>query len=240
MLTTYNQGCSIHKEQVVINAKIITCGLYFTGAHLVIRDSRIYGTVHNGGSGQITIVDTTINGGSDHSESVGGNNITILRSNLEGDQHEFHCGSNCTLKNSWLHDNYNGASLGWHQNGFLTNGGANFTIVHNSVYCVGGCTSDIAFIPDANVSHAYIDKNLLVATADASYCLYPSSDHPRKPGIVSQITVTDNVFQHGPKGECAQYGPVYGWNRPNTKRGTDGYGNVWSGNKWDNGKALSP
>ena len=77
-----------------------------------------------------------------------------------------------------------------HQNGFLTNGGSNFVIRHNSFYCVGGCTSDIGFIPDDNISNATADKYLLVATEDAAFCLYPSSDHPRKPGILSGMVVT--------------------------------------------------
>ena len=105
---------------------------------------------------------------------------------------------NCTLENSWLHDNFNGEALGWHQNGFLSNGGSNFVIRHNSVNCVGGCTLDIGFIPDYNVSNAVVHKNLLVATFYGAFCLYPSSDHPAKPGIVSGMVVTDNVFSGGP------------------------------------------
>ena len=136
-----------------------------------------------------------------------------------------------------MRDNFNGESLGWHQNGFLSNGGSNYTFQHNSVYCVGGCTSDIAFIPDHNISNATVEKNLLAATSYASYCLYPSSASS-KPGTVTGMVVTDNVFQRGANGKCAVYGPVYGWDTPGNTPGTDGYGNVWSGNMWDNGQPL--
>jgi hypothetical protein len=205
---------------------------------VTIEDSQINGTVHTDGSGSVLIEHTTINGGSDHSESVGGANLTVLYDNIYGDQHEVHCYSDCTVENSWLHNNFNGLRLGWHENGFFNDGGTNFTVIHNSVYCVGGCTGDITFIPDGNVSYATVSKNLLVATMYASYCLYPSSDPGYKPGIMTHMVVTDNVFQRGSNGKCAMYGPVYGWDRPTRTPDADGYGNVWSGNIWNNGKAL--
>jgi hypothetical protein len=237
--TPYHGSCTIAANNAVVDAKTINCDLDVTGSNVTIENSEINGTVHNNGNGHLLIENSVLNGGDDHSETVGGSDITILGSNLYGDQHEFHCGSGCTLENSWLHDNFNGNALGWHQNGFLSNGGSNFSIVHNSVYCVGGCTADIAFIPDDDISNATVSKNLLVATQYASYCLYPSSAHPAKPGVVEEMTITDNVFQRGPQGDCAGYGPVYGWDTPTASPG-DGYHNVWSGNVWDNGHPVTP
>lgn len=234
----YTGPCTISVANTVIDAKLINCPLDVTAPGVTIQDSKIYGQVHNNSSGLLEIKDTEIDGGSDTSETVGGNDITILGSNLYGDQHEFHCGSNCTVENSWLHDNYDFGPSD-HQNGFLSTGGSNFDLEHNSVYCVGGCTADIAFIPNGNISNATVDKNLLVANTEMAFCLYPSSDHPSKPGIVSGMVVTDNVFQRGSNGKCGGYGPVYGWDTPTNTPGTDGYGNVWSGNTWDNGQALS-
>jgi hypothetical protein len=237
-LTAYTGPCEITASDVVIDARAVNCALSFTGSSLTITDSMINGEVFNNGSGSVLIQDSELNGGSDHSETVLGSNLEILSSNLHGNQHEVYCADNCTIENSWLHDNFNGASLGWHQNGFLSTGGYGYTLEHNSVGCVGGCTGDITFIPNGNVSHGTVDKNLLVATSDVAYCLYPSSDSSGKPGIVSQMTVTDNVFQRGSNGKCGYFGPVYGWDTPNNSPGTDGYGNVWSGNMWDNGEVL--
>jgi hypothetical protein len=239
-LSNYTGSCNISASNTVIDGKNISCGVVVTGSNVTIKNSQISGTVQNNGNGNLLIEDTTINGGNDQSESIGGSNITLLRSNLYGDQHEIYCGSNCTVEDSWLHDNFNGQALGWHQNGFLSTGGSGYTLVHNSVYCVGGCTADITFIPNDNISNATISKNLLVASPNSAYCLYPSSDHPGKPGNVSQMTVTDNVFQSGSDGKCATYGPVYGWDSPTSSPGADGYHNVWSGNKWNDGKALGP
>jgi hypothetical protein len=238
-LGTYRGSCEIRRT-MTISAKSISCGLIILSGHVTIKNDMINGTVHTDGSGSVLIEDTTINGGSDHSESVGGANLTVIQDNIYGDQHEVHCYSNCTVENSWLHDNYNGASLGWHENGFFNDGGSHFTLIHNSVYCVGGCTADITFIPDGNVSYATVNKNLLVATRYAGYCLYPSSDPRYKPGVMTHMVITDNVFQHGSNGKCATYGPVYGWDRPTNNPDSDGYGNVWSGNVWNNGKPLGP
>jgi hypothetical protein len=237
-LSGFTGSCDISRN-TVITGKTVNCTLSVNSGNLTLSDSMVNGEVFNNGSGSVLIQDSTLNGGSDMSETVLGSNLTILSSNLYGNQHEVYCGGNCTIKDSWLHDNHDFGSSD-HQNGFLSTGGSAYLLQHNSVYCVGGCTGDITFIPNDDVSDATVSRNLLVATPDAAYCLYPSSDHPSKPGVVSQMTVTGNVFQHGPNGKCAFYGPVYGWDDPTASPGTDGYGNVWSGNTWENGQPLDP
>jgi hypothetical protein len=237
-LAAYSGSCTITKS-TVIDDRAVNCELTVRSGDLTLEHSFVSGEVYNNGSGSVVIENTTLNGGSDDSETVGGNNITVLSSNLYGNQHEVYCDDNCVVRNSWLHDNFNGTSLGWHQNGFLSTGGSGYTLEHNSVYCVGNCTSDIGFIPNDNISDAVVSQNLFVATADASYCLYPSSNSG-KPGTVEEVSVTDNVFQRGPQGTCAFYGPVSNWDSPTSVPNSDGYHNVWSGNVWDNGKALGP
>ncbi len=237
-LSAYNGSCTLTKN-TVISSKTVNCTLSVNSGNLTLDDSMVNGEVYNNGSGSVLIENTTMNGGSAETETVLGSNLTIMNSSLYGNQHEVYCGSNCTIENSWLHDNYDFGSSD-HQNGFLSTGGDTYNLQHNSVYCVGGCTGDITFIPNGDISGATVSKNLFVATTDAAYCLYPSSDPPAKPGIVEQMTVVDNVFQHGPNGNCAFYGPVYGWDSPTSSPGTDGYGNVWSGNIWDNGAPLNP
>ena len=138
-----------------------------------------------------------------------------------------------------MRDNFNGESLGWHQNGFLSNGGSNYTFQHNSVYCVGGCTSDIAFIPDDNISNATVEKNLLAATSYASYCLYPSSASS-KPGTVTGMVVTDNVFQRGANGKCAVYGPCTAGTRQTIRPVPTAMAMSGRVKLWDNGQPLGP
>ena len=240
--TPYQGPVVVSTNNTVISGKIITNqGLVIEASGVVIKDSIVdQTTIQNRGGQPLLIENTKINGGSQlEFPSVGGSNVTVLRDNIYGGQHEVDCAGNCVVEDSWLHDNANGAAAGSHQNGFFNNGGSNFLIRHNTVYCVGGCTADISFIPDGDISNAVVTKNFLMATAYAGYCLDPSSDAPAKPGIVNQMTVTDNVFGRGATGKCAVYGPVGGWDTPNSRRGTDGYGNIWSGNTWDDARPLS-
>lgn len=237
-LSAYQGSCELSGD-TVIDDKTVNCALNVNSGNLTLENSMVNGEVYNNGSGTVLIENATMNGGDAETETVLGNNVTILDSNLYGNQHEVYCGNNCTVENSWLHNNYDFGSAD-HQNGFLSTGGDGYNLQHNSVYCVGGCTGDITFIPNGDVSNAVVNQNLFVATADAAYCLYPSSDSPTKPGIVEEMTITDNVFQRGSNGTCAYYGPVYGWDASNDNPGTDGYHNVWSGNVWDDGKVLGP
>lgn len=241
-LTNYTGLCDIRTDNLVIDSKLLNCGgMLVYAKNVTIKNSKIVGPIlTNADDASLTITDTEVDGSSDHSQTTGDGNLTLLRINAYGNQHEVHCSYNCSVQDSWLHDNYDGGALGWHENGFITNGGADFTIRHNSVYCTGGCTGDITLIPDDNVTNMTIDRNLLVASPSSAFCLYPSSNHPGKPGTVQQIKVTNNVFQHGSNNKCATYGPIAGWDTPNSNPGTDGYGNVWSGNKWDDGTTLNP
>ena len=94
-LSTYTGPCTISAPNTVIDAKLINCALDVTASGVTIQDSKIKGQVHNNSSGALVIKITEIDGGDDQSETVGGDNITILGSNLNGDQYEFHCGSSC-------------------------------------------------------------------------------------------------------------------------------------------------
>jgi hypothetical protein len=221
-------------SNTVIIGRTISCQVIVNSGNLRLEDSSLTGEVYNNGKGSVLIEDSTLNGGSDPTETVLGGNIIIERSNLYGNQHEVYCSDNCTIENSWLHDNHDFGSAD-HQNGFLTTGGSQYDLQHNSVGCAGGCTGDITFL--GSDSDAVVNKNLLVAAPSAAYCLYPWSGDDSSV-VVNQMTITDNVFQRGAQSHCAYYGPVYGWDDSNNNPGTSGYGNVWSGNVWDNGKVL--
>jgi hypothetical protein len=227
-------SCVITADTVIIG-KTLACQVYVKSGNLTLEDSSLQGEVYNDGSGSVLIKNSTINGGSDQTESVLGSNITIESSNLFGNQHEVYCSDKCNIENSWLHDNHNFGSAD-HQNGFLTTVGSGYNLQHNSVGCVGGCTGDITFLGSS--SDAVVNQNLLVASPYAAYCLYPTSGGDSSV-VVNQMTITNNVFQYGSNRKCATYGPVYGWDEPNNNPGTSGYHNVWSGNTWNDGKVLS-
>lgn len=234
-LTKYTGSCDIRRDDVVIDGKIVDCGgMLVYGANLVIRRSKLVGIVKtNSDRASLRIEDSEVDGRDDQSEAIGMNNVTVLRSNVYGDQHSVHCGANCTVIDSWLHDQYDGKAAGWHQNAFITNGGSGHLLRHNSLHCRGGCTADVALIPDDDISDVTVDRNLLVASPDAAYCAYGGGHSGNKPGSTSSIVYSDNVFQRGAKGGCATYGPV-------TYFDTGAPGNRWIGNVWASGGSVAP
>jgi hypothetical protein len=200
------------------------------GDSLTVKDSQT-GLIDDYGTGTtLDVESSTLNGGQQttYSTITGGSDITVKNSDLSGGGHEILCYSDCDVEGNWLHDNNTGNPAA-HQNGFLANGGSDYRLQHNSIYCAGECTADISFLgidDDATVSN-----NLLVASPDSAFCVYPGPNSSSQTGI-NNIVWTDNVFQQGAEGKCATYGPVYGWYP------SDGTGNIWAGNIWDNGQAL--
>jgi hypothetical protein len=235
-LTPYTGPCDIKQNNVTIDAKLITCpGILVYGSNLTIKRSKLVGIVKtNVKSASMRIEDSEIDGGSDQSEAVGVDNVTVVRSNIYGNQHSVHCGDNCTVTDSWLHDQHDGKAADWHQNAFLTNGGAHHTLRHNSLGCTGGCTAAVGLIPDGDISQVVVDRNLILASPDAAYCVYGGGNSGNKPGKASYVTYTDNVFQRGTRGKgCAAFGPV-------TYFDVRSAGNRWSGNTWNTGGAVDP
>lgn len=201
-----------------------------SGKSLTLKNSQV-GYINDQGI-SLVVQNSILNGGDQLTFPTidGGSGITVENSNLSGGEHEILCYNRCIVRNSWLHDNANGAAAGAHQNGFLADGGVGFELRHNSVFCVGGCTADISFL--SINSNAIVANNLLVASPDSSFCVYPGPDNPSQSGI-NNIVWKDNVFQRGANGKCATYGPVYGWYP------ADGTGNVWSGNMWASGTVVN-
>jgi hypothetical protein len=220
---------------VVIDAKLVDCGgMLVYGANLVIRRSTVIGFVKtNSARASVRIEDSEVDGRDDQSEAIGMSNVTVLRSNVHGNQHGVHCEINCTVIDSWLHDQYDGKAAGWHQNAFITNGGSDQLLRHNTVQCRGGCTADVGLIPDDDISRVTVDRNLFEASPDSAYCAYGGGNSGNKPGTASAIVYTDNVFQRGPTGKCATYGPV-------TYFDAGAAGNRWSGNLWGDGAFVAP
>lgn len=148
-LSNYTGTCSLRTDNQIIDSKLINnCsgGMHIYASNVTIRNTKINGPINTNSGGSLTIIDSEVNGGSVHSQALGVNNLTALRVNVYGNQHAIHCNSNCDIRDSWMHDQYDGSSMGWHQNGYITNGGSNIILKHNTADCVGACTADIALL----------------------------------------------------------------------------------------------
>jgi hypothetical protein len=228
VLTPYTGPCTI-TTATTITGKTITCGVLFIRAAVTIDRSKVNGQVLEDyiSSGSITVTDSEVDGGTRQGAAVSNTNVTVIRSNIHGGAASVQCGSNCTVRDSWLHGQYRPSGSDWHLDGFITNGGSNMTLTHNTLACdemTGGCTADGFLAADfAKVVNVTFDSNLFVASTQVQYCTYGGANRLGS----SQITYRNNVFQRGSNRTCGRYGPaIY----------TEG--STWTGNRWDDGTPL--
>jgi hypothetical protein len=243
-LSRYTGPCEIRSSVTLDGVDASACSAILVRAsNVVIRNSllpRVDAT--NGGSASVTITDSTVRAGSWSDGAVWGYNITATRLDVTGGQHSFHCASNCTVTDSWLHDQYNPAGGSYHNNAFITNGGSSMVVRHNTLHCTallnstnGGCTADVSLFGDFDpVTRVTIDGNLLKANnSSISYCAYGGYQPTKAYAVSNYIVFTNNVFERGTNRKCGVYGPVTSFQSSAT-------GNQWSNNKWDDGAVLSP
>ena len=174
--------------------------------------------------------------------AVWGYNITATRLDITGGQHSFHCADNCTVTDSWLHDQYNPSGGSYHNNAFISNGGGDMVVRHNTLHCTailnstdGGCTADVSLFGDFEpITRVTVDGNLLKANnSSISYCAYGGYSPAKAYKIATYVVFTNNVFERGGNRKCGVYGPV-------TSFQTSATGNQWSNNKWDDGTTVNP
>lgn len=244
-LSTYSGPCSIFVDTVIQN-KTVNCALQmYDDASLTVRNSVVKGFIENTyttGAGKLLVEDSEIQAGAWSGGAAWGSSMTIRRSELTGGQHSVHCESNCTVTDSWLHNQYNPDGGSYHNNAFLSNGGTNMHLSGNTLHCTallndtdGGCTSNLTLLGDFDtISYVTATSNLMMANnSSIAYCVVggyaPSKPYP----IAHHVVMQNNIFQRGPNKKCGVYGPV-------TSFQTTASGNVWSGNKWADGATVSP
>ncbi|WP_248582616.1 hypothetical protein [Nocardioides sp. InS609-2] len=240
-LTTYTGPATINTAGTVIDGKI-TGDLTINAANVTIRNSRVNGVVvmSESGTATVTILDSTINGGTATIGVVGQRNITMRRTEVIGGAHSISCKANCDIQDSWLHAQYMPSSQAVHGDGFLSNGGDNMRVVHNTLACDsrpnnagGACSSGVALYGDFDpITNVTIDGNYF-PESPAGYCLYGAWDGKPYGPQTRNLVITNNVFARGASGKCGVYGPVAAI-APSTN------GNVFTGNRWDDGAALNP
>lgn len=240
-LTNYTGQCTI-TATTVIDSKNINCsgGIVVKG-NLTIRNSNVTGYIDGDYGFPLVIEDSYVNGGNTSAPAIGYANLTIRRSEVVGGQHNILCSDNCIIEDNWLHNQYNQPGGSFHNNAYISNGGNNQRIYHNSLYCSpldngtgGGCTADASIFGDfAVMRNVTFDFNLFHATPSGGICgtfgyntAKPYGNNP------ANIVVTNNIFQRGPNNKCGVNAPVTSFLQAN--------GNVWSNNKFEDGVDIPP
>lgn len=238
-LTPYGGGSTIRTEGAVLDARQVSGTLWIEARGVEIRRSLVQGNIVVSPSGSVTLSDTTVDGGTFNGSAVGQYNITMRRVEVVGARQSVSCNENCDIQDSWLHAQYMQPGSDWHGDGFISNGGSNMLVRHNTLGCDsqptdngGACTAAVALFADFDpLSAITIDANLFTASP-AGYCLYGGYD-PAKPfgANPTGIVITNNVFQRGANRKCATFGPV-------TAIADGGPGNVYADNVWEDGQRV--
>jgi Domain of unknown function (DUF4082) len=239
----YSGPCTITARGTVINAKKVSCSsLSINAADVVITNSMLPNVQVLSGNASVKITDSEIDGGRTEIRGVGVMNVTLERVNVHGGVASVQCTTNCVILDSWLHGQYLPPDQPWHNDAYVSNGGSNVLLRHNTLACdttpnnaKGACSADAAIYGDFSRNSNYtLDNNLFVANPTGlGYCLYAGYETYKPYGSnPSNIVIQNNVFQRGSNNKCGMYGPLTAY--------LNGNGDVWSGNRWDNGATLTP
>ena len=244
-LTSYTGPCIVTTPNTVIDGKTIACGLQIRTTGVMIKNSRVLGTVSGGDSGSFTIVDSEVQmGRADQNglTGIGSANFTAIRVEVTGGNRSILCEHNCTVQDSWVHGQNIISEVRLHASGIRQSQGS--TLIHNSITCDvgdtpsgGGCSAGLTGYGDFEpVKNNRIERNLFVESTGGA-CAYggASGDDGSKPyGAQSEnIVFTGNVFQRGRSGKCGFYFPItdFDSSRP---------GNSWTSNRWNDGTVVPP
>lgn len=249
-LSAYSGPCTISTSNTIIDSKTINCDLNITGTNIVIKNSKI-----NAGnidvSGSFALTDSEVNFGSDiNTEGLKGSNITVTRANMYGGKRQIWC-NNCTLQDSYLHDQLRDNSGVTHESAARIDQGSNY--IHNTLYCNAptvppdaGCSANQTGYPDfAPVKNITLEKNFYMA-GEVGYCSYggATAGKPYSNDVTNATNIKslNNVFQRGTSPNdrttialtdkrrytCGFYGVTTAYNSAKV-------GFQFTGNMWDDG-----
>jgi hypothetical protein len=217
-------------------------------ANVTITKSRFtngsVSTDENSTGYSFSISDSEVNIGNRAGTGIGAVNFTATRVEVTGGNRSMHCWNNCTITDSYVHGQFTDPSGTFHESGIRM--GQSLTLRHNTVACDapdvppdGGCSAGLTGYGDFGpVQNNTIDKNLFVATT-GGYCTYGGSS-AGKPysSQANHVVFTNNIWQRGTNLNdhggytCGYYGS-------NTAFNPAAPGNIWSGNKYDDGSTVA-
>ncbi|QGN33885.1 hypothetical protein [Microlunatus sp. Gsoil 973] len=225
----------------MIEDAVISCEqLAVRAPDVTIRSSRIHGWIDvSPETARLTLEDSEVDAGNVRAPAIGFQNLVVRRSEIRGGQTSVQC-SDCTIEDSLLHDQMNPIGS-QHLNGFLSNGGSNVVLRHNTVACTpednstgGGCTGSMQIFGDfAKLKDFRFEDNLVKATPGGFCASFGQNPNKKFGSDPTQIVVIDNVFERGRSGKCGVWGAT-------TSFSNGGLGNVFARNTWDDGSALAP
>jgi hypothetical protein len=230
-----------HDPNLVIDSKIINCPaedadssgacrdtsvcMWIEAANVTIRNSQINGAVWIDDPSQnysFTVTDSTFDVGlvntstsleNNASRGIGKSHFTATRVNVFKGGAGIWCEYDCSVTDSYIHDQDTDEGGHDHQSGIRQGSGgtgsgyAGQTFTHNTVLCNApdvapdaGCSADFTGYGDfAFIQYNTVQKNLLLSTTGGT-CAYGGNSTGRPFVNGSHNVWQDNVFQRGPSG----------------------------------------
>ena len=249
VLTDYTGPCRITSATTIIDSKTVNCDIEIAASGVVIKNSKINGSVvsENAG-GSVTVTDSTIDAGdvnatgNDGPRAIEDRNFTLIRvETVRGISGGF-CEENCEVRDSWIHGQDRDEGGQAHMSGFRQGSGTSPNsqrFIHNTIRCdapevapESGCSADLTGYGDfATIQNNLVQRNLLEWSPSSGFCAYGGSTLSKPFGPGSNNTWQDNIFQRGPSGKCGVYGAT-------TDFGAGLRGNVFENNRWDTGQLM--
>ncbi|MCY1032497.1 DUF4082 domain-containing protein [Corallococcus sp. BB11-1] len=241
-LTPYTGPCTLTVANTVIDSKTVNCDLTIRAAGVVIRNSKINGSVatdENSTGFSFTLTDSHVDAGDRIVTGVGAVNFTAVRVHVEGGNRSMHCWHDCEIRDSYVHGQMTDETGTAHESGIRM--GRNVTLRHNTIVCDApdvppdaGCSAALTGYGDfAPVENNLVENNYFPGTT-GGFCAYGGSSQGKPySGATNNIRFIGNVFGRGASGRCGYYGAI-------TSFDTSEPGNVWSNNTWEDGTVLPP
>lgn len=187
-LKPYKGPQVITKAGKVIDGKLVAGGLVIRAANVVIRNSRINGSVSTDEDSRrysFSITDSEVHLGEVAGTGIGAVNFTVLRVEVTGGNRSMNCWKRCDVRDSYVHGQMTDETGSYHESGIRM--GSYGKIVHNTISCDApdvapdaGCSAPLTGYGDFGpVRNMLIKRNFFMPTT-GGFCTYGGSSR-RKP-----------------------------------------------------------
>lgn len=243
-LTAYSGPSTITANGTVIYAKTISTDLVIRAKNVEIRSCVVNGTVDidegaADGAYSFYAVDSDINAGERAVTVVGSKNFRVERCRIRGGNrsvYPYHFGEVVEnhIAEQWVSAEVrtHASAIRQSQNGLILRN--NFRCDVEDISPIGsGASANLTGYGDfETVEYNRIEGNFIGWTRGGYGAYFGSSASKPFPNA-NHIEVIDNIWERGPSGMNAVYGS-------NTDYSQTAPGNVWTGNKYDDGTVLLP
>jgi len=179
-LSAYSGANTISAANAVIDGKTLSGQITVDAPGVVIRNSKINGTVHvdDDSDNSLLLENVEIDCGGGNT-GVGEANVTVRRANIHGCENGFDMNQNFDVRDSYIHGLVLGGhedgmqfAYGHYENGQIVSASRNLTIMHNTIF---GTSDSGGFGTSAIISNKGGDTNVLIQNnlmAGGAYTIY--------------------------------------------------------------------